>query len=135
MIKRRSFLGFIFRRFLAWGMVVLLSVGLLLILGVIQVWPMLQIVSAVCLGLIGSFFEYDSLPRAMSFQSSFRLELEDASGERYRVGEYGLRKFLWLTRITYCRLGKVHALPLEAFCVSGSEVREALKVRKAVAED
>ncbi len=126
MVRRRSFLGFFCGRLLknsvVYGfLIIFVSTGLTVGLSSwVQAVPpfvgMLVVLSAI------SFLEYDSQPRGLRFSSGWKLDIEDASGQITEGIEFGVKQYFWITRIIYCRNGKVIKIPLEAFCISRREV-------------
>ncbi len=125
MIARRRYMRFFAQRFLAllfiWGIFCSL---LFFVHGRLEIDLLYFSVGLVLLLFVGLFFfEYDALPRGLMVRSGFRLDIEDASGKITEGIEFGIRRFLWLTRITYCAEGKVITLPLEAFHLSRREIQ------------
>ena len=83
-------------------------------LGLVIEVQITTLILAALVGLVISFFEYDSLPRKLQVLSG-RVTFEDASGEMFTIRDFGLKRCLWLTRIVFTRGGSVHSILLEAF--------------------
>ncbi|MAS93344.1 MAG: hypothetical protein CMO55_09120 [Verrucomicrobiales bacterium] len=114
MESRRSFIVFIMLRFLAWGTATAIIVGFLVGIGVFDQVPIEQLVAIAIVGIVSSFFEFDSLPRKIEIGERNLIRV-DPSGEEIVTSEFGVRRFLWLTRVVTCRNRRVLNIPLEAY--------------------
>ena len=114
MESRRPFIVFITLRFLAWGTATAILVGFLVGIGLFDQVPIEQLIGVAVLGIVSSLFEFDSLPRKIEI-SERTLILIDPSGEEIVSSEFGLRRFLWLTRVVTCKNRRVLNIPLEAY--------------------
>ena len=114
MKNRRSFIVFILLRLLAWGTVATIIVVFLVGIGLFERIPTEGIVALGILAIVTSFFEFDSLPRKIEIRGE-TLILVDPSGEEIVSADYGLRRYLWLTRVVICRNRRVLSIPLEAY--------------------
>ena len=111
---RRPFLVFILLRFLAWGTVTAMIIAVLIGNGSLAGVPFEALIGAAIGGIVVSYFEFDSLPRQIAIRDG-ALIVVDPSGEERVTSEFGIRRFLWLTRLVACRDREVITIPLEAY--------------------
>jgi hypothetical protein len=127
MESRRSFIVFILFRYSAWGTATAMIVGFLVGIGVFDQVPIESLVAVAILGIVTSFFEFDSLPRKIEIGER-KLIFVDPSGEEIVSSEFGVRRFLWLTRVVTCKNRRVLNIPLEAY-QSTSKLRKIARGR------